>query len=56
MGPARAVTTDYGPFAYGCSRTVHTRASYGTRRVDVRILMIPKNTDRTQAHRTPVYM
>ena len=53
-GPARAVTTDYGRFAYGCSlarkasaraRMVPTRASYGTRRVNVRILTIPKNTD-----------
>ena len=43
-----------GRFAYGCSqarkasarvRMVPTRALYGTRRVDVRILMIPKNTD-----------
>ena len=53
-GPARAVTTDYGRFACGCSqarkasaraRTVPTHAPYGTRRVDIQILMIPKNTD-----------
>ena len=53
-GPARAVTTDYGRFANGCSQvskaptragTVPTRAPYGTRRVDVRVLTIPKNTD-----------
>ena len=53
-GPARAVTTDYGRFAYGCSqarkasaraRTVPKRAPYGTCRVEVRVLTIPKNTD-----------
>ena len=53
-GPARSVTTDYGRFAYGCSqtrkapaiaRTVPTRAPYGTRRIDLRVLTIPKNTD-----------
>ena len=55
--PARTVTTDYGRFAYGCSqarkasaraRAVTTRAPYGTRRVDIRILTIPKNTDNPQ--------
>ena len=52
-GPPRTVTTDYGWFAYRCSQahkvstrafTVPTRAPYGTRRVDIWILMIPKNT------------
>ena len=50
-GPARAVTFDYGRFAYMFSqarktstraRTVPTRAQYGTRRVDVRNLTIRK--------------
>ena len=64
-GPARAVTTDYGRFTYGCSqackasaraRTVPTRAPYETRRVDVRIPTIPKNTDNPKNARMHVTM
>ena len=64
-GPARIVTTDYGGFTYGCSHarkasaragTVPSRAPYGTRRVDVRILTIPKNTDNPQNARMHVTM
>ena len=54
-GPAQAVMTDYGQFAYGGSQackafakahTVPTRAQYGTRSVDVWIL----------THRAPICM
>ena len=62
-GHARAVTTDYGRFSYGCSQarkangpTVPTRAPHGTRRVDVRVPMIPKNTDNQKNARMHVTM
>ena len=62
-GPARTVTTDDGRFAYDCSQankasarapTVLTSAPYGTRRMDVQILMIPTNTDNPQNARIHV--
>ena len=64
-GPARAVTTDYGRFAYGClqsrkasarARTVPSRAPYGTHRVGVRVRTIPKNTNNPTNARKHVTM
>ena len=61
-GPARAVTIDYGRFAYGCSqprkasaraRMMPTRAPYGTRMIEV---TIQKNTDNPKNARMHVTM
>ena len=63
-GPARAVTTDYGRFAHGCSQarkahgpTVPARAPYGTRGVDVlQVLTIPKDTDNPKNARVTMHI